>query len=446
MQKPIKLKIERLGNDGEGIAYYNNKPVFIEYGLVGEVVEVTLSKNSRGNFEGKNLKVISPSSIRVKAPCEYYLKCGGCNMQHMPYFETIKHKRNVLNFLFNVNLRKETKNTKLNFTLLSPDEYRYRNRVILPIQEFDSKLQFGLYYKDTNKFLPIKTCLVHKLNLDLIMQNIISLMTKYEINAFNPKTKQGQVRFIAIRTNQLGEFQITFISYENVNLNELVRDLVNDNPKVHSVFLSINSSLRSRDFFTHNIKKLYGEDYLVDQIGDYKFLLGPDSFFQLNSKQAKNMYDEMIRIGNLSKSDIVLDAYAGVASIGIYISHLVDKVFSVEINEGAVKAAKEAIKLNEIDNVFIYQGDTLEVSKKLPERPNVMIFNPPRTGLGVELCNFILAEKPNRIIYGSCNPKTLVDDLKILASKYNIVETTPLDMFPQTNHIESVTLLSLKTS
>ena len=156
------------------------------------------------------------------------------------------------------------------------------------------------------------------------------------------------------------------------------------------------------------------------------------------------MYDEILRLGNFTKEDVILDAYAGVASIGIYISKLVNKVYSIELSNDAVKAGKEAIKLNNINNVSIHEGDTLKVTKKLKIKPNVMIFNPPRTGLGEELCKFIIAEKPKKIIYVSCNPQTLVSDLKILSSKYKIMETTPVDMFPQTNHVESITLLSLK--
>lgn len=269
-------------------------------------------------------------------------------------------------------------------------------------------------------------------------------MTKYQIEPYNNKTKKGTIRFIQVRTNYLGELQITFISYRSINLNELVNDLVSNHPKVHSIFLSINDNLRSRDFITENIHKLFGNDYLEDRIGDVKYLIGPDSFFQLNSKQAHNMYEEIIRIGNFTKNDIILDTYAGVSSIGIYLSNLVKQVHSIEINLNAVNAAKEAIKLNEINNLIIHKGDTLEVAKKLNLKFDAMIFNPPRTGLGKNLCNFILGETSAKIIYVSCNPLTLVEDLKILATKYTIIETTPIDMFPQTNHIESVTLLKLK--
>lgn len=444
--KKVQLKIERLGNNGEGIAYLNKRPVYINYALIDEIVEVDIVENSRGHLEGENLKVIVPSGIRTQPPCPYYYKCGGCNLQHMLYFETIKYKRNVINFLYKVNLRKETRRTKLNYTIRSEEEFRYRNRVILPVTIYDDKITFGLYYQDSNRFLPIESCLIHKENTDNILTEITSLMTKHSIFPFNKKLKEGFIRFIQVRTNYKEELQVTFISYKDVNLDSLVKDLVNENPKIHSVFLTINNDLRSRNFITYNVKKLYGEDYLEDKIGETKYLIGVDSFFQLNSLQAKKMYDEILRLGNFTKEDVVLDAYAGVASIGIYISKLVNKVYSIELSSDAVKAGKEAIKLNNINNVSIHEGDTLKVVKKLKIKPDVMIFNPPRTGLGENLCKFILDEHPNRIIYVSCNPQTLVADLKILANKYKIVETTPIDMFPQTNHVETITLLSLKTA
>ena len=444
MKKKTRLKIERIGNDGEGIAYINKRPVFIDYALLDEVVDVDIEKNSRGNFEGKNIDVIKQSPLRIDPPCPYYFRCGGCNMQHTSYFEQIKHKRNVINFLYNVNLRKETRKTKLNLTITSPIELRYRNKVTLPVQEINEKLEVGFYYKDSNRFLPVKSCLVHKMNLDLLTRNILDLLEKHEIKAFDNRTKRGDLRYIIARTNQLGDLQVTFVLAKPKNIETFISELVKDNPKIKSVFTTINSDTRSREFFGSKTTLMYGDLYLEETIGDYKLLLGPESFFQLNAIQAKNMYDEMIRLAKFNKNDIVLDAYAGVASIGIYISNLVKEVYSIEINKEACEAAKESLKLNEISNVKVFEGDTLEVFKTLDIKPNVMIFNPPRTGLGSNLSEFILSKEPDKIIYGSCNPKTLVDDLKILSKKYNIVDTTPLDMFPQTSHIESVTLLEKK--
>lgn len=446
MQRPVKLTVKRLGNDGEGIAYYKGKPVFIDFSLIQEEVEVKLQVNSRGNYEGKDLKVLKPSPIRIEAPCPYYLECGGCNLQHMPYFETIKHKRNVINFLYNVNLRKETKKTKLNYTILSPDEYRYRNKVVLPVREINGQLEVGLYYKDTNRLLPIKGCLVHRLNIDLLIENMLEIFNRHQISAFNPKRKKGVLRFIIVRTNQSGDFQVTFVTKDHIDMQPIADEIATNNPKVKSIFETFNKDLKARDFFGNKTKLLYGDQYLVESIDDKKFLLAPDSFFQLNLKQAKNMYDEVIRLAEFNENDVVLDGYAGVASIGIYVSDLVKSVYSIEINESAIEAAKQSLILNQINNVYLYSGDTLEIAKTLDEKPNIMIFNPPRSGLGEKLSQFIVSQQPNKVVYCSCNPKTLVDDLKILALKYDIIETTPIDMFPQTGHVETIVLLSLKTA
>ena len=204
----VELKVERLGNNGEGIAYLNKRPVYINYALIGEIVEVDIVENSRGHLEGKNLKVIVPSSIRTEPPCPYYYKCGGCNLQHMPYFETVKYKRNVINFLYKVNLRKETRRTKLNYTIRSEKEFRYRNRVILPVTTYDDKITFGLYYQDSNRFLPIDTCLIHKENTDHILTEIVALMTKHNIIPFNKKLKK----------DLLGLFKLELIIKKNFKL------------------------------------------------------------------------------------------------------------------------------------------------------------------------------------------------------------------------------------
>lgn len=444
MKNVKKLKIEKLGNNGEGIAYFKKMPVFVDKALPKEVVLADVFINPRGQYEGNLVKIIKKSKLRVDPPCPIYKKCDGCNLQHISYFDQIRHKRNVLNFLFNVKLRKETKKTKLNLTIKSEREIGYRNRVILPVRNYRDKLEVGLYKKDSNHFIKLNGCLVHKLNINLLLDNILKILEEENILAFNDRTKKGLVRYLIIRSNKKGDLQVTIVSYKDYDYSKIAKMIVNKSPKVKSVFYTVNNNLKARDFFGSKLVLLEGDYYLEETLRDKTLMLGPESFFQLNLEQAINMYNEVIRMADFKKEDIVLDAYAGVATIGIYISDYVGKVHSIELNGDAVKAANEAITKGNISNVKVHKGDTLEVASKLKGKFDVMIFDPPRNGLGDSLVKYILKEEPKKVIYCSCNPKTLVYDLKKFSKKYKIVETTPIDMFPQTGHIESVTLLVRK--
>ena len=440
-----KIEIEKLANDGEGLAYDDNKPVYVYYALPGEVIEAEVFTNQRNALEGKIIDIKEESQYRVKPQCPYYGLCGGCTLQHLDYFETLKYKREKLSFMFSTKIRKSTNKTTINNTIKSDFEYRYRNQTDLPVAFDGEKNIAGLYIRGSNQIFDMNDCVIQKANLSLTINKILKIMTDLEIYGYNYRSKKGVVKYISVRTNSLGEMQITFVLKQATDLEILVSKTASISNKVVSIYKIINDNDKSREALRGPKKLLFGSRYLKEYIDDKIFLLSPESFFQLNYDVTKKVYQLIKEKGNFSKEDVILDAYAGVASIGIYLADSVKQVWSIEINNSAVKAAEEAVKLNKIENIKVISGDVVKMTDYLTKQHfDKVIFDPPRSGLGEDVVNFILKNQPKSVIYLSCDVKSLVKDLKMLSSKYDILETTPIDMFPMTAHVESITFLALK--
>lgn len=441
----MRLNVSRVGSDAEGIAYYDNKPVYIYYSYLGELVEVDLRTNSRGALEGDLRKVIKPSKHRIEAQCPYYGVCGGCNLMHIEYLESLKHKRNVVNFLLSSKLKQETKHTKLDETYPSEDIVNYRNKINIPVKMIDGKNAIGLFHRGTINFLPIESCLVEQEPINILARQVLTLMDRQNINAYDTKTDKGHIVSLSIRVNLENELQLMINLKNQINLSKLTKDLMKLNKDLVSVYSNFIPKYKTnRDLLTGKLTHIEGQTHLLMTIDNYKFLVTPFSFFQLNTKQASNLYKLVVEKANFSKDDIVLDAYSGVGTIATYLSSHVKQVVAVESVKAAVNDMDESLKLNKIDNVKTITGDIVKVSNYLKIKFDAMVFDPPRIGLGEEIVKFIIKKKPKKVIYISCNPKTLVDDLKGLSKFYNIISITPFDMFPQTSQIESLTVLELK--
>lgn len=441
----MKLKILKVGNDGEGIAYYNKKPVYIYYAYKDEVVDVELVKNKRGVYEGNINKIITPSPHRVKPICPYYTQVGSSNLMHINYNEQLNYKKEFIHFHLNTKLRKLARGIRVNKTVRSSNEFYYRNKIDLPVRFLDGKNEVGLYKRATNWFVKIDGYVLHQKVLDEVCKNALELMNKFNINGYDEKTKEGYITHLSIRANEKDEVQLTFVLKRKIDLTKLTEELVKNNSKIVSVYYSFVPRLDSnRDLFSNKLVKIYGEDYLKIKLDEFTFLLKPNTFFQLNTKQAEKLFKLVVKKGRLNKNDIVLDAYSGVGTIATFISPHVKEVIAIEKIKEATQANILTNEINNISNLTPITGDVIRRVKELDKKFTVMVFDPPRVGLNKPLIEFILKEVPKKIIYVSCNPETLARDLKELSSKYKIDSITPFDMFPQTSHTESITILYLK--
>lgn len=444
----IFLDIKRVGINGEGIGYYKKQAIFVDGALPKENVLVKITKTFKGYASAELLEIKTSSENRVAPFCPYYTKCGGCSLQHIDYKAQGELKREIL-------MESITRYTKLNPrsfeikpTILIENPYNYRAKVSLPIRNGIHGTVFGLYAPNSEKFIRIKNCGVQNEQINSAMEEITKALDKLAITAYDGKSKKGHVRYVVCRASVYSkEMQVTFIlSKELKNINELAIEVMK-NSKIVSVYYSINNDTDDVGIFGDDLVKVAGKDSIVEKIGDYLYNLMPNSFFQLNPVQAKILYDEVKKAAKLSFKENVLDAFCGVGSIGIYLAKWAKEVVGVESNKQAVLNAKENAKINKLKNIRFIEGNATNVLPYLVKDnfiPDVMVFDPPRTGMTPEIKEAILKSLPKRIVYVSCNPASLAKDLAVLSEKYNVKYIQPIDMFAFSSHIESVTLLEFK--
>jgi 23S rRNA (uracil1939-C5)-methyltransferase len=442
----ITFDVKRMGINGEGIGYYEKLAIFVEQALPGESIEAEITEVFPNRANAKIKRIIKPSKDRIVPFCPVYDACGGCQVQHFNYRAMLAQKKDILRKSFDrylpnypTHIFKDTVGMK--------NPMNYRNKASLPIRKVKGKTRFGMYARNSNQFIPIEDCGVQHPMINQIFTGLVQLIDELKIEAYDPKTKKGYLTHVVVRiTEHKEEVQVSFITLKRMaNLMVLAEELVKKFPKIKSIFEVVNSDTKRQTFFTEDIRLIYGKEMIDETLNGFNFSLKPEAFFQLNTTQAEKFYQKMNELANLKEDEIAIDAYAGIAPISHYIASNAKKVYAIELDKGATTSAKESLKRNKIQNVEVIQSDFAKALKNLPEKHiDVMLFDPPRTGLGHETIELIKKYKPKRLVYGSCNPSTLAKDLNELISMYDIKEVVPFDMFPFTSLVESVTLLELK--
>ena len=375
--------------NGCGFSKLDGKPIFIDNALKGDIVDIEIIKKTNKYYLGKII-TFRKKTIREKVYCPYYEKCGGCNLLHVSLDNEINKKEEYLKKVFG-------RNIKIN-TL---DRFNYRNKVVLHV--IDNKL--GFYKEGTNNLIEISKCLL----LENKINNVINIFNKYSLNS---------IKEITIRTF---DDKILIKTIGKIN-NDLLKQLIKDKDII---------SIYQDELL------IYGDKYLECSINNIKFLVNGNSFFQVNTYCMKKLYEKIKQYAG--KDNKLLDLYCGVASIGIYLSNNFNNITGVEINKDSYNCALENIKINNIINYKIILGDSSLVNDKF----DVVIVDPPRSGLSKDVINNLLDIKSKKIIYVSCNPSTLKRDVDLLKN-YKIDEMEAFNMFPGTKHIEVVALLKLK--
>lgn len=441
----MRFKIEKMGNDGEGIAFYNSNPVYIYYAYLNEEVEAELFTNKRGALEAELKEVITKSPARIDVTWPYYMKSGSVNLLHINYQEQLKYKRQIVRYLLQTRLRKLAKEIKLDYTVGSDQEIHYRNKSFLPLAIVNGKNKMANYLRGSNNLFVVDELLTEDKAIEITAKKVLALMDKLGIFAYNPKSKNGSIIGLQLRVNIKGEIQLTFVTKIKIDLKPLIREITTKISNVVSIYENyVPNYKNSPDMMEGDLTHLALDKYLTMYINDYKFYLTPFAFFQLNTSQAAKLYNLIVEKGNFTKDDIVLDAYSGVGTIACHVSKHVKEVVAIETVKAAVRDMDYSLKENNIKNVKTITGDFVKIVDYLKYKFDKMIFNPPRVGLGQEVCRYILKSEPKEVIYVSCNPKTLMEDLKMLSEKYKINSITPLDMFPQTSQVENLVVLTLK--
>ena len=394
------INIEKFDHEGRGIGFINNKVVFVEKALPSEQVDLKIIKDTNNYIVAKATKIIKKSNDRIDSKCPYFEKCGGCDLLHMNYNSQLKFKeekiKNILQKCFNEKI-------KLNSIVSSENNFFYRNKVVFHVNN-----DIGFFNKNTNELIKVDECIC-----------INKLINKEIINF--KKLDLSKIKDITCR---VGNSKImVIINTDNINLD------ITPISHISCIYLKVNDKyiLKSR------------EKYIYQNIDDYIYKISPDAFFQINNEVTKKLYDKIKYYVGYNKK--IIDLYCGTGSIGIYISKN-NQVIGIEINKSAIEDANCNKEINNINYIDFICDDSSNFIKHIKFNPDIIIVDPPRNGLNKKTLENIIRLIPNNIIYVSCNPITLVRDLKILKVKYDIIEITPFDMFPNTKHIETVCILN----
>lgn len=436
------------GYNGEGIAKIDGFTVFVPNAIKGEVVKILIVKVLSSHAFGKILEIEKKSKFRQEIDCATYKRCGGCDLRHIKYEQTLKMKQNAVQALVNKNLKNKI---EVKETLGMENPFFYRNKAQYPVGvNKDRKPIIGVFANRTHEVVPIKNCLIQNPKSEAIAKFILEFIKEKNISIYNEKTGRGFFRHIVIKVGiKTNEIMCIFVingkkfPYED----ELVEKLKQNYPEIKTIVKNINMKNTNVILGQENIN-LYGNGYIEDVLGEYKFKISPLSFYQVNPKQAEKLYNLGIEMAKVSKEDTVFDLYCGIGTISLFIAKYAKKVYGVEIVEQAIKDAKQNAKINNIENVQFIAGDTKIVLEDLIYKKgiiaDIVIFDPPRKGLDNNSINNILKIKPKKIVYISCNPATLIRDLALFEKLYEVKTIIPVDMFPFTKHVECVAVLNLK--
>lgn len=440
------------GYEGEGIAKIDNKyPIFIEGALKGEKVKVRIVKVNKNFAYGKLIEVLEASEERVNPPCAIYKRCGGCKLQHASYKAQLDFKWDRVKDCVSKIGKLDPSIVKYPLGMENP--WRYRNKVQLPIGLINGEVKIGFFAPRSHDIIDMESCLIQDEIGDKVVKLTREWIEKFNIRPYNVDgeyDEKGIVRHIMIRRGfTTNEVMIVLVTNGETlpHKEEFIDLMVKNIPGIKSIIQNINSK-KTNVILGLESKTLWGEDTISDYIGDFRFNISPLSFFQVNPIQTEVLYGKALEYANLTGNEEVFDAYCGTGTITLFLSQKAKKVYGVEIIPQAIDNAWINAKENKVENVEFFVGESEVVIPDLINKgvkADVVVVDPPRKGCDKKLLDAITNIDAKKIVYVSCDPSTLGRDLQVLEENgYKTLEVQPVDMFPNTAHIENVALLIKK--
>lgn len=400
------VDILKLDNLGRGMTFSNGKPLYIEGALKDEKVKYEITRENSKYIEAVCTEVINKSSDRALIKCPYYSLCGGCNIMHMSYLSQLKFKKEKVAAL----LKKFAGiNEDVIEDILPTVNEGYRNKVTLKVSQ-----KVGFYKRRTYEIVDIDSCLVASNKINEIIKEIKKLRLRNISEVIIRTTYSEEVLVALITTGKID------IDYFKKNLKDKIDSLVLIKDEKETV--------------------LFGKGYITERLNDFYFKVSSLSFFQVNTNGAEKLYNKVLECADLNNVENVLDLYCGTGTIGIYLSSKAKKVIGVEINKYAKDNAVENAKINNVSNVEFICGDVGKLAKSF-KNIDLVVIDPPRNGLNKNAVANVLKINPKKIVYVSCDPATLARDLNYLKEFYEVKKISMVDMFPNTYHCESITVL-----
>lgn len=415
----MRCHVDSITHNGEGVARIEGKAVFVPGAIPGETVDIEMVDNRKSFARARLIQVLKPSPDRTEPPCPHYFACGGCQYQHVSYPRQMELKGQVAQDAIE---RIGGIAVKVEPVLGMEDPWRYRNKVEWHTGTRGGRLLMGYFRPGSRELVTIDTCL-------LISQEMEEISRYLRDDLANLGVQDG-CRIILRQSSHNHEIMLIFSGKDARNI-DYARLL--NHQEVASIYSLENGKLQLH----------YGDPFLKERIKDIDFEVSPQAFFQVNSFQTRILVDKILEFGILQPGHSLLDAYCGTGSIALNAAKLVRRVVGVENERQAIKDAKRNAYANNITNCRFIKGTCEEIVPSLGEHFDVVVLDPPRSGCKRELLEAVIKNEPQRIVYASCNPATLARDLAIMAkSGYHISIVQPIDMFPQTSHVECVALMS----
>lgn len=432
----MRYKIEKMGINGEGIARDNKGIIFIDGAITNEEVEAKIYQDCGRYRRARLLKVIKAAKERVKPCCPYFEYCGACQIMHLDYSSQLIFKHdNVAEALYKY---AGIDPDMVEDTVAGKQVWGYRNSLKLPIKERNGKLVSGLYREGSNRFLTIDRCMIHDPKIEKIRKNVLNVLNKHGLRAYDKKTKEG-IRGIFVRGLD-DHYQLALISGKDSIDPKIISDLARiEGLEVIDQYRKVTEST---DFFGKELIHLSRKHEMNFRFAGLDLAISTRSFFQLNTSQAEKMYR---LIADMTPYDLnfIFEAYAGIGVISLFVKDHARRIVGVESIASAVRMANRNAQRNHIGNVSFECDDAPKAFYRYVKEGKVdfLIVDPPRVGLNDEMIETIMRSKIKGMIYVSCNPSTLGKDLHILGQKFKIKRIVPLDIFAQSAHVETVVLL-----
>lgn len=488
----VTVAIEDIGNDGEGIGRADGYTLFVKDAVIGDTVKVRITKCKKNYGYGRVEKVVTPSPFRVVPRCPFYRQCGGCQIQAMQYERQLAYKQDKVreNLLRIGGFSPEEIDGAMEPIVGMEEPWHYRNKAQFPIgYDREGNLIAGFYAGRTHDIIANTDCLLGPAENKIILETVLSYMRENHVSAYRESTGEGLVRHVLIRTGfYSGEIMVCLVingkklPAEDKLVEKLTgmvlaggceqsevfdeasgaeceqtpsREQENVGKRIVSICVSVNTE-KTNVIMGKEIRVLWGKDCIEDSLGvlgsteRITFSISPLSFYQVNPRQTEKLYSLALQYAELTGKETVCDLYCGIGTISLFMAKQAGKVYGVEIVPQAIEDARENARRNQITNVEFHVGKAEEVLPALYEReglrPDVIVVDPPRKGCDATCLDTMIAMRPERIVYVSCDPATLARDLKILCQGgYEIRKVRAVDQFGHTCHTECVCQLVRKT-
>ncbi|WP_227938046.1 23S rRNA (uracil(1939)-C(5))-methyltransferase RlmD [Alkalihalobacillus deserti] len=441
------LTIKRLGINGEGVGYFKRQVVFVPGALPEEEIVAEVTKVSPRFSEAKVVKIRKRSKERIEPPCPIFAECGGCQLQHMEYQATLREKRDIIKQAFERHTKIDVNQLQLLPTIGMENPWDYRNKSQLQVAKRGENVIAGLYASNSHKLIDLSECKVQHKATNKVTQTVKQILADLNISIYNERKHKGVVRTIVTRVGfETGQVQVVLVTKDDTlpRQDAIIEEIQRRLPEVTSIIQNVNEQKTSIIFGEKTIH-LAGEETIEEKLGDLSFELSARAFFQLNPTQTVKLYNFVKKAAELTGNEKVVDAYCGVGTIGLWLAKEAAEVRGMDVIEASIEDARANARNHGYNHVSYEVGkaeDWLPRWKKEGWKPDVVVVDPPRTGCDDKLLETIMEVKPKRMVYVSCNPSTLAKDVDRLSKKgYKVKLIQPVDMFPWTAQVESVTEL-----